>query len=300
MLAWEFGLSLRPDKASTGFPELHDALQLDVLCNHTAAVARNDSNLLAQTKRAVAARLKRWQKQQDEENQAQSEQGVHRQQWLAEYYVSTSGDDGAAGTLTAPFETPQRGVLACRSRRETAAADNIFNNDSDGAVCTVYLRGGVYSIKPEQPLTITPADSYLTIQSYTGELAELSGAVPLQGLEWTRAPAADVTGQQQRQRQPGSGGTEGEGDKPGVGGGAGFAGVANNPNVAIWVTKVNLTHIAALRVQGKIAPKARYPNVVDVESLGSKGPLEGTLLSHRHFVYSRGALACLACPSRNG
>ena len=41
------------------------------------------------------------------------------------------------------------------------------------------------------------------------------------------------------------------------------------------MAQVNLTHIDALRVQGKIAPKARYPNIADVETLGSRGPLDG-------------------------
>jgi hypothetical protein len=231
---------------------LHDALQLDVLCNYTAAAAVSANSVHLQTKHA---RLKRQQNQEEQEQLVRLEQGVHRQQGLAEYFVSVFGDDSAAGTLTAPFKTPQRGVLACRIQRETAA---------DEAVCTVYLRKGLYSIKAEQPLTIAAADSFLTIQSYNGEVAELSGAVPLQGLEWARVPV-DIPGRQQQQH-PASG-NEG---LP-YAGGAGAA----NPNVTIWVAKVNLAHIAALRVQGKIAPKARYPNVVDVESLGSRGPLDG-------------------------
>jgi hypothetical protein len=60
--------------------------------------------------------------------------------------------------------------------------------------CAVTLRGGVYTIKAQQPLTITPADSFLTIRSYAGEVAGLSGAVPLGRLNWVKAPAIHASG----------------------------------------------------------------------------------------------------------
>jgi len=106
----------------------------------------------------------------------------------------------------------------------------------------VTLRAGRYVIRPDRPLVITAADSFLTLRSFAGEVAELTGAVPLDGLEWSRAPPASPS--------------------PG-------------PAVTIWTTTVPLDSIAALRVNGRRAPKARYPNVVDVEAAGALGPLEG-------------------------
>ena len=93
----------------------------------------------------------------------------------AEFFVSVNGSDGGgSGTLAAPFATPHRGIAACRG---ASAA---------GAPCTVTLRGGMYLLG-DNPVQLTSADSGLTLQSFSGESAELSGGESLSGLAWRRA-----------------------------------------------------------------------------------------------------------------
>jgi len=83
----------------------------------------------------------------------------------ASYYVSTTGSDTAAGTLSQPWRTIQRGANAA------AAGD------------TVHVRGGVY----EERLTLTgksgTATQPIIIRSYEGETAVLdqNGVTPPNG-----------------------------------------------------------------------------------------------------------------------
>ena len=92
-----------------------------------------------------------------------------------EIYVSVNGSDGSgSGTLAEPFATPWRGVAACRAATAT------------GSACTVTLRGGTYFLA-DRPVQLTAMDSGLTMRSYPGEQAELSGGEPLRGLTWSLA-----------------------------------------------------------------------------------------------------------------
>ena len=142
-----------------------------------------------------------------------------------EFFVSTaSGSDSAAGTVAAPFATPQRGVEACRAA----------SGGGDG--CTVTLRGGTYFLAG-RPLQLTAADNGLTLRSYAGERAELSGGEPLTGLSWT---LANVTGR---------------------------AGTA-----VVWAAPFqSADQLTALRVKGsgRRVTRARHPNV-DPETLGAR------------------------------
>ena len=90
---------------------------------------------------------------------------------LTEFFVSPNGSDVGSGTLASPFATPRRGIEACRL---------------SASACTVTLRGGVYYLA-DSPLQLTAEDSGLTLRSFAGESAQLSGAEPLTGLAWTRA-----------------------------------------------------------------------------------------------------------------
>jgi hypothetical protein len=101
--------------------------------------------------------------------------------------VSVLGNDAAAGSMAAPFATPQRGVLACRAQRARMKAAMGVGSSDGPTPCIVTLREGRYTIKPGAPLSITAEDAFLTVRSFEGEQAELTGAVPLQGLVW--APA---------------------------------------------------------------------------------------------------------------
>jgi hypothetical protein len=96
-----------------------------------------------------------------------------------EYFVSAErGDDAASGTIETPFATPHRGLNACRAAKSSS--------------CMVTLRRGTYYL--DSPLLIGPDNSGLTLRSYTGERAELSGGVPLTGLQWKPANATGRAG----------------------------------------------------------------------------------------------------------
>jgi len=90
------------------------------------------------------------------------------------------GDDGAAGTLAAPFRTIARGVSACRA---VAAPP-----------CALLLRGsGPFHLN--STLLLDARDSGLTIAAAPGESAVVSGGTPLEGAAWTVvdvAPPANV------------------------------------------------------------------------------------------------------------
>ena len=68
----------------------------------------------------------------------------------AEFYVSPSGNDGAAGTEVRPFKTPARARDAVRElRRQQRSPQN--------APVTIHLRGGTYFLN--EPLVLTPDDA---------------------------------------------------------------------------------------------------------------------------------------------
>lgn len=99
----------------------------------------------------------------------------------ATLFVSPSGSDTAAGTITAPLKTLQ----AAQTKARTLT----------GPV-TILLRGGTYYLGTT--LALTAADSGLTIQSYQGEIAEVSGAAGLGELKWepyhiTKEPTVEVS-----------------------------------------------------------------------------------------------------------
>jgi len=89
-------------------------------------------------------------------------------------YVSTTGSDGNAGTIDAPFATLAAAVAATR-----------LSPGFD----VILLRAGTYYGVPTTVLTA--ADSGLTIQNFPGEEVWLSGAKPLVGVTWS---AFDVNG----------------------------------------------------------------------------------------------------------
>jgi hypothetical protein len=101
----------------------------------------------------------------------------------AAYYVSASGHDTAVGNAAHPFRTLARAVHAMES----------------SSTKTTYVQGGTYSLS--STLTMTSADSGITIAAVTGAKAILTGnnslqtliqlngatGVTLQGLEFTNA-----------------------------------------------------------------------------------------------------------------
>ena len=87
----------------------------------------------------------------------------------AVFFVAPWGSDTAAGTQASPFQTLPRGLSAVRTAAPAAPG-------------TLVLRGGTYFLSA--PLLLGPADSRLTIQSFPGEEAWLSGGMQLAGLRW--------------------------------------------------------------------------------------------------------------------
>lgn len=77
--------------------------------------------------------------------------------WATDYYVATNGNDGAAGTLSAPWRTIQK------------AANSVRAGD------TVFVRGGTYREYVRISANGT-AGSRITFQSYPGETAIIDGS----------------------------------------------------------------------------------------------------------------------------
>ena len=81
---------------------------------------------------------------------------------------AAKGSDAAAGSESAPLKTVEAAIAKARK--------------AAGAPSTIVLRAGTYYLK--ETLALTAADSGLTIESFSGEVAEISGAHPLTALEW--------------------------------------------------------------------------------------------------------------------
>jgi hypothetical protein len=93
----------------------------------------------------------------------------------ATFYVSPSGSDSNAGTLSSPFLTIGRAQTAVRGISGSMTGDIV-----------VYLRGGVYPLST--PLTFGTQDSgtngyHVIYEAYNNEVPVISGGVPVTG--WT-------------------------------------------------------------------------------------------------------------------
>ena len=98
------------------------------------------------------------------------------------YYVDFAGGaDGNSGSQAAPFKTVARALAATRA-------------GGGGGGGTIVLRGGTHFVA--STLTLTGADSGLTIQGFPGEEAWLSRGTPLAGVTWAQVPAPGPSGWQ--------------------------------------------------------------------------------------------------------
>ena len=157
-LAYAYAQSLRPDKGD--FTTVHDALQLS-RCNVTLADGRFGGGHGGS----------------DSASAMPPHGGGPAATGEPEFFVSANnGSDSANGSIEAPFQNIQRGVAACRG----------VSAGTGTPPCTVTLRGAVYFLG-DNPVQLTAADSGLTLRSYAGEWAELSGGEPLPALSWTRS-----------------------------------------------------------------------------------------------------------------
>jgi len=92
---------------------------------------------------------------------------VPQRAFASTYYVSTSGRDSNAGTISSPWRTVQH------SANSVAAGD------------TVYVRAGVYNETVAIPSSGSAAGGYVTYSSYPGELAKIDGkGLPVPNGQW--------------------------------------------------------------------------------------------------------------------
>ena len=85
---------------------------------------------------------------------------------------AAKGDDGNAGTESAPFLTISRGLQATRSVTPAAAAELVLRDSAPFFLAA--------------PVALGPGDSRLTLSAYAGEAPVLSGGALLSGLAWQR------------------------------------------------------------------------------------------------------------------
>ena len=157
-LAAEYAPLLQPRfKQMSYAKQLHDALQLEGLCGEP---------FVPDSKSVTAAA----------EPPLPQQQPPSPQQAAPTFYVSPSGDDDAAGTLSAPFRTIAAALEAVRRARRAQTAD---------ALASIVLRAGTYNLAA--PIELFAADSFLSISSYETEQAVLSGGALLSDLAWTQA-----------------------------------------------------------------------------------------------------------------
>jgi hypothetical protein len=149
-LAYEFGLSVQPNMTAAQKLALSDAL-VPPLSNCTAPtslqIVNNRPSPRPQLSRAAIADA-------------------------PEFFVDAEhGSDANAGTVIAPLRT-------------IAAAQTLSRTRASAKGATITLREGVYYLSAT--LALTALDSGLTLRSYAGELAEISGAAPLDAarLKW--------------------------------------------------------------------------------------------------------------------
>lgn len=85
------------------------------------------------------------------------------------YVDPAKGDDKTnSGAIGSPFKTIAAGIASVRKAASPPA--------------TVVLRAGTHWLN--ETLVLTPADSGLTLRTYPGETATVSGGAPLSNLEW--------------------------------------------------------------------------------------------------------------------
>jgi hypothetical protein len=159
-LAWQYAPTLLSARLFTEEKarRLHDALELDRLCNESFS--------------ELSSNRAREGRQRDH----------HGGRGAITIYVATTGDDSAAGTIDAPLLTLHAAIGVVRKHRGVAAAA-----PSASSAATVLLRAGTYALA--EPLQLQHVDSFLTISAYNDEAVTLSGATPLDGLVW-RPPTA--------------------------------------------------------------------------------------------------------------
>lgn len=158
-LAFEHAPILLPWLSASALREISDALELVAMgCNSSVAVER-----------AIAAR-----------GPDPARELLASRTDSPSFFVSyTSGDDSAGGTSpAAPFKTIARAVGAARAARAGGLPPG-----------RIELLNGTHYLNAT--IVLTSADSGLQVVAAAGATATVSGAVPVRGLVWERAPAPE-------------------------------------------------------------------------------------------------------------
>ena len=156
-LAYAFAVRAQPWRPAAALRDVHDALQLSVLCNTTfpghAPSSPPPPPPPLPPAAAAAAR---------------------------EIFVNASGgDDSAAGTISAPLASIAGALALARA------------GSGGGPPATIFLRDGVHRLNAT--VRLGAADAGLTLAAYGGERATVSGARAL-ALAWSPAPPAPRSG----------------------------------------------------------------------------------------------------------
>eukprot|EP00729_Bicosta_minor_P013033 gene13033-29451_t len=156
--ALPYAKRVQPSLSKDQQKQLHDALQLTVLCGVEFAPVEpaplSSASLLVAENVLSKART--------------------------EIYVdAAAGSDSNTGTtISNPLQTLAAAVAASRK---------VPGHGVDATAAIIQLRKGVYYLS--ETIVLQEADSGLTITAYKGEEAELSGGLPLSSLQWTPSSA---------------------------------------------------------------------------------------------------------------
>jgi len=150
-LAYAFAARAQPWRPEASLRDVHDALQLAVLCNSTFPGHVPAASLPSPSPPPLGGTIL--------------------------YVNATGGDDGAAGTLSAPLASIAGAVARVRAGVPPPA--------------TILLREGVHRLNAT--LRLQASDAGLTFGAYQGEVATVSGARALT-LAWEPAPPAPRSG----------------------------------------------------------------------------------------------------------
>ena len=105
------------------------------------------------------------------------------------FYVSCGeGDDGAAGTLAAPFRSLTRARDAIRARRTATQRNKVAETPA-----AVFIRGGICQLS--EPLQLNASDSAVVWSTFEGESVLVSAGI-IRGAAGllVRAPVRHVAG----------------------------------------------------------------------------------------------------------
>jgi len=162
-LAAKFGLKIQPSMSSLQKQMLADALTLPN-CTSTSSSLPTPATILGAQSAGDTPR-------QLHNNKVSPVVSVQQNDGNEIFVDAVHGSDTGSGSLTDPLQTLPAALAKSRQLPASSAK-------------TITLRSGTYYLA--NTLELTDVDSYLTIQGYAGEVAEVSGSSPVNStsLKW--------------------------------------------------------------------------------------------------------------------